>query len=236
MEENHLIINKIEEFNDFVDKIKSNSGVDFNSINCIYLKFVPEIDNVEVDLLSLIFSKIKVGTSVKINLPKDEDYITDIKSNLRFSGFKNVKIKEDVLECIKNDQKTKDEKLNELKVITLSNSNYEKINENSLIDPNDKYQQLAKENSCITKPKPCKNCNCGRADELKNVDTSNLKSDCGKCYLGDAFRCEGCPFRGLPAFEPGQKLDLGDKNTITKIESENGNEIKIKNGKVKIDL
>jgi hypothetical protein len=29
-----------------------------------------------------------------------------------------------------------------------------------------------------------------------------------QCGLGDAFRCGGCPYRGLPAFQMGKKIEL----------------------------
>ena len=29
-----------------------------------------------------------------------------------------------------------------------------------------------------------------------------------QCYLGDAFRCGSCPYRGLPSFQPGQRITL----------------------------
>ena len=69
----------------------------------------------------------------------------------------------------------------------------------------------------------CKNCSCGLAEEeaaalaaglIGTVEkTAAMKSACGNCSKGDAFRCAGCPFLGKPAFEPGKEkvvLALGD--------------------------
>ncbi len=96
--------------------------------------------------------------------------------------------------------------------------------EEELVDPFDTYQKFAKKSDCVTKPKPCKNCNCGRADNQAgnsqnttgNTGNSAVASvdasSCGRCYLGDAFRCAGCPYKGKPAFEPGDKIDFSDQN------------------------
>jgi len=54
----------------------------------------------------------------------------------------------------------------------------------------------------------CKNCVCGRKNDAKPAKTFletgepivAPKGGCGSCSLGDAFRCAGCPYRGLPAF------------------------------------
>ena len=62
--------------------------------------------------------------------------------------------------------------------------------------------------------KACADCTCGKKEleegtiTLDQLEKGQVESSCGKCYLGDAFRCAGCPFRGKPAFEAGDKVKL----------------------------
>ncbi|KAF7257354.1 hypothetical protein EG68_05389 [Paragonimus skrjabini miyazakii] len=96
------------------------------------------------------------------------------------------------------------------------------INTDALLKPAD----LVKPVSCgqdstvntggQTKKRACKNCTCGLAEEeakaeaAGTVATAAAKSSCGNCYLGDAFRCSTCPYRGLPPFKPGEQVVLSE--------------------------
>lgn len=97
----------------------------------------------------------------------------------------------------------------------------ETIDENGLLDEEDlKKPDPASLKVCGTtgKRKACKNCSCGLAEELAAEGkpaaappAQTKTSACGNCYLGDAFRCASCPYLGMPAFKPGEKIQLTDQ-------------------------
>ncbi|XP_076284295.1 cytokine induced apoptosis inhibitor 1 [Lasioglossum baleicum] len=89
----------------------------------------------------------------------------------------------------------------------------ELIDEDDLLDETDILKPEASSlKVCGTtgKRKACKDCSCGLAEELsgQTVEEKTVKSSCGNCYLGDAFRCASCPYLGMPAFKPGEKIVL----------------------------
>lgn len=78
----------------------------------------------------------------------------------------------------------------------------------------------------------CKDCTCGlkeleqdemdrqhnnqnavliNNDEIAEIDFTvpgKAVGGCGNCALGDAFRCDGCPYIGLPPFKPGEVVSI----------------------------
>ncbi|KYN02912.1 PREDICTED: anamorsin homolog [Cyphomyrmex costatus] len=93
------------------------------------------------------------------------------------------------------------------------------IDEDELLDESDLVKPDASSlKVCATtgKRKACKDCSCGLAEELsgKAVPEDTVKSSCGNCYLGDAFRCASCPYLGMPAFKPGEKVLLPETQLI----------------------
>ncbi|XP_017883980.1 anamorsin homolog, partial [Ceratina calcarata] len=96
----------------------------------------------------------------------------------------------------------------------------ELIDEDDLLDENDILKPEASSlRVCATtgKRKACKDCSCGLAEELsgKAAPQETQKSSCGNCYLGDAFRCASCPYLGMPAFKPGEKVVLPESQLKT---------------------
>lgn len=112
----------------------------------------------------------------------------------------------------------------------------EKIDPDSLLTEEDRMKPLNIPEACLPNTKrrrACKDCSCGLAERLNAEDAakraqadSNLAKlqaedlaevdftvqgkvgSCGNCALGDAFRCDGCPYIGLPAFKPGEEVRL----------------------------
>jgi len=104
------------------------------------------------------------------------------------------------------------------------------MDQSELIDEKDRIKpdmaKIRAEFDCGTGKtggKACKNCTCGRAQmeaeggevrktklTLDMLENPGVDSSCGSCGLGDAFRCAGCPYRGLPVFKPGEKITLPD--------------------------
>ncbi|KAK7483040.1 hypothetical protein BaRGS_00025703 [Batillaria attramentaria] len=111
------------------------------------------------------------------------------------------------------------------KVWSLSSSDLvdedvELIDEDTLLDEDDlkKPDPASLRASCADGPKKrkaCKNCTCGLAEELDQESSKKnaqpKTSACGNCYLGDAFRCASCPYLGMPAFKPGEKIRLSSQ-------------------------
>ena len=85
------------------------------------------------------------------------------------------------------------------------------IDEESLLEPGDlRAGPIEYEGGGQSKKgKACKNCSCGRAEmeaaqeqaEAEGKMAADPESACGRCTMGDAFRCATCPSRGLPSGE-----------------------------------
>lgn len=98
------------------------------------------------------------------------------------------------------------------------NNGSDEINEDELMKDEAKVDKMTAkfcgDGDRIMPGKPCENCTCGKKElmdgtvTLDQLEKGQVESSCGKCYLGDAFRCASCPFLGKPAFEPGDKVKL----------------------------
>mmetsp|Transcript_22970 Transcript_22970/g.59071 ORF Transcript_22970/g.59071 Transcript_22970/m.59071 type:complete len:342 (+) Transcript_22970:14-1039(+) len=89
----------------------------------------------------------------------------------------------------------------------------ELMDEDELLDaPDAALPERAGADKCTpqTRKQACANCSCGLKEMQEAAANSEPppKSSCGSCGLGDAFRCEGCPYRGMPPFKPGEEVKI----------------------------
>lgn len=175
-------------------------------------------------ILALYLKLVKPNGIVAI---KEDSSVINLESELVLSGFVNVRKENGVFVGAKPNYEVGSvaklsfaKKTTEPKVWKIDGDDEELINPDDLLDEEDK--KLPDPSSlrvCGTtgKRKACKDCSCGLAAELENEKKGNTaaanpiqKSSCGSCYLGDAFRCASCPYLGMPAFKPGEKIQITD--------------------------
>eukprot|EP01112_Ceratiomyxa_fruticulosa_P006909 TRINITY_DN1783_c0_g1_i1.p1 TRINITY_DN1783_c0_g1~~TRINITY_DN1783_c0_g1_i1.p1 ORF type:complete len:266 (-),score=51.21 TRINITY_DN1783_c0_g1_i1:83-880(-) len=160
-----------------------------------------------------------------------------LSRNLQFAGFLSnvISQSEDYIEvtATKPDWelgasqsiKLGSKKSSNISTWSASKDSEELINEDDLLDETDRLSRpKTKRDDCEVgkSRKACKNCVCGRAEEeaaaavvatkkkltLEMIENPTAFSNCGSCGLGDAFRCGGCPYRGLPSFKVGEKISI----------------------------
>ena len=174
--------------------------------------------------LPTLYSKLQNGGRLTLLAPMPSQ-----KKSLIFAGFCKIEETSSSISCFKPANTNASELQIQWKKALEPGQDL--VNEESLLEEDEEYKTLASEQDCLTRAKPCKNCTCGRADELNKLNqVAELSSSCGRCHLGDAFRCAGCPFRGTPAFVPGQKVE----SDLGVVVAENS--AKISGGKVKLEI
>eukprot|EP01071_Lankesteria_metandrocarpae_P003679 Lankesteria_metandrocarpae@DN3113_c0_g1_i1.p1 len=170
-----------------------------------------------------------------------------------YSGFANPQFKQSQgvvtqLQACKPEWTSVESSLAPIPTAPKMNGNF--IDEDALLQGVETYVPMAKGKSdCTSKPRACDNCSCGRkelevelgAEEAKKrLEQGTVRSSCGNCYKGDAFRCAGCPYVGKPAFRPGTKLELDmDKSNTAPVTLQMSNEevsTVVSGGKVQIQL
>lgn len=83
-----------------------------------------------------------------------------------------------------------------------SGPRYAEVDEDFLTDADRQKKVVVRAERA--KKRPCANCTCG----AQNAERRSIRSACGSCYLGDAFRCEDCPYTGHPPFNPGDEVQF----------------------------
>ncbi|XP_070575043.1 anamorsin homolog [Ptychodera flava] len=170
------------------------------------------------DDLSTIKSSLKTTSDVSVVEILCNKPAFEVGSSSQLSFTKKPRIETDKPKLDNNAAKVWT-----LSAFDMADDEVDLVDQDDLLDDDDflKPDPSTLQADCGTgsgKRKACKNCSCGLAEELENEGKTEKKSTkqsttsaCGNCYLGDAFRCASCPYLGMPAFKPGEKVSLSNR-------------------------
>ena len=200
-----------------------------NQQNCgITLKYSSELDleaaNKKLAKIAKVSGYVIENTDNTFVFQAKPDAWTSVKINNTTENGDSKDDKKALLMNLLNKKETNKEEVKKIDPASLIN---EEEDEKERCGPTNKKNKI----------KACKGCNCGLKEELEaGGDGMMIKpSSCGNCYLGDAFRCAKCPYKGQPAFLPGEKIELDSVVTDEFIQEEKM-EMKNDGGAVKLDL
>ncbi|XP_037961062.1 anamorsin homolog [Teleopsis dalmanni] len=231
-----LIWSQADNLESTVEEIKTATGgeVVLENVNRLsiasYANATFDLIVVEMAQLTDAFGKLLqlLKPNGKLHLLSFGGSADSLLQEVKLCGFIKAVVKNSSITCQKPNYETgsavklsfakNSAKITEVWKIDGDDIDEELIDEDELLDEDDfKKPDPESLRVCGTtgKRKACKNCSCGLAEELEaekkqgKIETQNAKSSCGSCYLGDAFRCSTCPYLGMPAFKPGEKVQLG---------------------------
>lgn len=176
---------------------------------------------VSVDAISSTpaFSDVLLGHILRVLIPSGTLRIiggSEYSQVLLFSGFVSISEEDGVVSGLKPSWSANDSadiKVNTNSRVWTFTGDHDLDDEDALLE-NEMFVPVAKKyEECGTKDtsgkkRACKDCSCGLAEEQNGLPAPEVKSACGSCYLGDAFRCSSCPYLGQPAFAAGNAVKL----------------------------